>query len=73
MLPAQLTATVGELSGAQLGLLLCYGAVLWLPGLAVGALVGLRGWSLAALSPLLTYGLLTAIAPWMSGLGLQWR
>ncbi|MGH4023274.1 MAG: DUF6541 family protein [Pseudonocardiaceae bacterium] len=73
MLPAQLTATVGELSGAQLALVLCYGAALWLPGLAVGALVGLRGWSLAALSPLLTYGLITAIGPWMSGLGLQWR
>lgn len=73
MLPAQLTTTVGELSGAQLGLLLCYVALLWLPGLAVGALVGLRGWSLAALSPLLTYGLITMIGPWMSGLGLTWR
>ena len=75
MLPAQLTATatVGELSGAQLGLVLCYGTLLWLPGLAVGALVGLRGWSLAALSPLLTYGLITAIGPWMAGLGLEWR
>lgn len=73
MLPAQLTTAVADLSGAQLGLLLCYAALLWLPGLVVGALAGLRGWSLAALSPLLTYGLIAVIGPWMSGLGLQWR
>lgn len=69
----ELNAIVGELSGSQVGVLLCYAALLWLPGLAVGALAGLRGWSLAALGPLLTYGLVSAAGPWMSRMDLQWR
>ncbi|MGH3907326.1 MAG: DUF6541 family protein [Pseudonocardiaceae bacterium] len=69
----ELNAIVGELSGSQVGLLLSYAVLLWLPGLAVGALAGLRGWSLAALGPLLTYGLVTASGPWMSRMGLEWR
>ncbi|MGH3923181.1 MAG: DUF6541 family protein, partial [Pseudonocardiaceae bacterium] len=69
----QLNAAVAELSGPQAGLLLAYAVLLWLPGLAVGALVGLRGWSLAALGPLLTYGLVTVSGPWMSRLGAPWR
>ncbi|MGH3910376.1 MAG: DUF6541 family protein [Pseudonocardiaceae bacterium] len=69
----ELNAIVGELSGSQVGLLFSYAVLLWLPGLAVGALAGLRGWSLAALGPLLTYGLVTASGPWMSRMGLEWR
>ncbi|HKR51234.1 MAG TPA: DUF6541 family protein [Pseudonocardiaceae bacterium] len=55
-----------------------YAALLWLPGAAVGALLGLgrgrwSGWSLAALAPLLTYGIVTVCGPWMSRLGIAWQ
>ncbi len=72
MFSAPLTELVANPSAAQFGLLLVYVAVLWLPGMAVGALVGIRGWALAALGPLLTYGLATCSAPWMSRLGIPW-
>ncbi|MGH3776230.1 MAG: DUF6541 family protein [Pseudonocardiaceae bacterium] len=59
-------------------LLVGYAALLWLPGAAVGALLGLGsgrlgGWSLAALAPLLTYGIATICGPWMSRLGIPWQ
>lgn len=56
----------------EVGLVLGYVALLWMPGVAVGAVVGLRGWSLAALAPLLTYGLAAVSAPWMSRWGAEW-
>jgi hypothetical protein len=57
MLPAQLSAAVIELSGSEVGL------VRWRLG----------GWRLAALAPLLTYGIATVCGPWMSRLGIAWR
>ena len=61
-----------DLSAAQAALPLCYLAILWLPGAALGALAGLRGWALAALSPLLSYGVVASTVPWMSTLGVPW-
>ncbi len=59
-------------------LLVGYAALLWLPGGAVGALLGLGrgrlgGWSLVALAPLLSYGIVTVCGPWMSRLGIPWQ
>lgn len=53
-------------------LLVGYAALLWLPGAAVGALLRFRGWSLAALAPLLSYGIAAICGPWMSRLGIAW-
>ncbi|MQA15650.1 MAG: hypothetical protein GEV09_16230 [Pseudonocardiaceae bacterium] len=71
MLPVPLTA-LSAIPAAQLVVLVVYVAVLWLPGMAVAALVGLRGWALVALGPLLSYGLVTCGPPWMSRLGVPW-
>lgn len=71
MLSALLTAPAP--TAAQFVLLGVYIAVLWLPGIALGALVGLRGWALVALGPLLTYGLVTFCAPWIWRLGIPWN
>lgn len=59
-------------TAAQFMLLGIYIAVLWLPGMAVGSLLNLRGWALLALGPLITYGLITCCAPWMWRLGIPW-
>ncbi|HET8643299.1 MAG TPA: DUF6541 family protein [Pseudonocardiaceae bacterium] len=47
-----------------------YAMLLWLPGGALAAACGLRGWRLAAVAPLLTYALVGLIGPWASWLGL---
>ncbi len=73
LLSAPLTELAVDLTAGQVVLLLVYAAILWLPGMAVGALVGLRGWALLALGPLLTYGIATCSAPWMSRLGVPWN
>jgi hypothetical protein len=54
-------------------LIVGYAALLWLPGAAVGALLGFRGWSLAALAPLLSYGIITVCGPLMSRLDIAWE
>ncbi|MPZ65614.1 MAG: hypothetical protein GEU83_08895 [Pseudonocardiaceae bacterium] len=72
MLSAPLTDLAAAPTAAQFGLLLVYLAVLWLPGMAIGVLAGLRGWALLALGPLLTYGLASCAAPWMSRLDVRW-
>lgn len=61
-----------RLAVLEVVLLVGYAALLWLPGAAVGALLGFRGWSLAALAPLLSYGIVTVCGPWMSRLGIAW-
>ena len=40
-----------------------YVVVLWLPGLLFGRLAGLRGWTLAAAAPLLTYAVAGLAGP----------
>ncbi len=61
-----------RLAVLEVVLLVCYAALLWLPGAAVGAILGFRGWALAALAPLLSYGIVTVCGPWMSRLGIAW-
>jgi hypothetical protein len=45
---------------------------LFLPGLAVGAAAGLRGWLLAATAPLLTYGVISIAAPVLPAVFGRW-
>lgn len=49
-----------------------YVIVLWLPGLLLGGLVGLRGWTLIASAPLLTYAAAGLAGPAFSGLHIAW-
>jgi hypothetical protein len=53
-------------------LVLFYVVVLWLPGGLLAALAGLRGWTLAATAPLLTYTVAGLAGPWSDALGLRW-
>lgn len=56
-------ATPGELGDVGL-----YAVVLFLPGGLLGALAGLRGWTIAAAAPLLTYAVAGLLGPWYSSL-----
>lgn len=49
-----------------------YLAALWLPGGMVGSLLGLRGWVLAAVAPVLTYFVVGVGGPLTSAIGLGW-
>jgi hypothetical protein len=53
-------------------LVLSYLVVLWLPGGLLAAVAGLRGWTLAACAPLLTYTVAGLAGPWSDALGLRW-
>ncbi|MGW7530914.1 DUF6541 family protein [Amycolatopsis sp. NPDC054798] len=44
----------------------------WVPGLVFGAAVRLRGWTLAAAAPLLTFGVVALGVPVLGGLGIRW-
>ncbi|RSM39686.1 hypothetical protein DMA12_29395 [Amycolatopsis balhimycina DSM 5908] len=44
----------------------------WLPGLLFGAAIRLRGWTLAAAGPLLTFGLVALGVPILGKLGIRW-
>src|SRR5436305_606027 len=44
----------------------------WLPGLLFGAAIRLRGWTLAAAGPLLTFGLIALGIPVLGGFGIRW-
>ncbi|WET79295.1 hypothetical protein P3102_35595 [Amycolatopsis sp. QT-25] len=44
----------------------------WLPGLVFGAAIRLRGWTLAAAAPLLTFGLVAIGIPILGRLGIRW-
>ncbi|HLU57638.1 MAG TPA: DUF6541 family protein [Pseudonocardia sp.] len=54
------------------GVVALYVLVLWIPGLALGALAGLRGWTLAAAAPLLTYAVAGLFGPLFAALGIAW-
>ena len=43
-----------------------------LPGLLVGAALGLRGWLLAGAAPVVTFGIVGIAAPLVPALGLTW-
>src|SRR5687768_10293753 len=55
------------MSAALLVLLL-----LWVPGLIAGAAIRLRGWTLAAAAPALTYGLVSIGGLLLGELGFSW-
>ncbi|GAA0936760.1 DUF6541 family protein [Pseudonocardia zijingensis] len=57
-------------AGAQVVAL--YAFTLWVPGLVLGALVGMRGWTLAAAAPLLTYSLAGLFGPVFAALDTAW-
>ncbi|PRX47913.1 hypothetical protein B0I33_105497 [Prauserella shujinwangii] len=48
-------------------------AACWLPGLAAGAAVRLRGWTLAAVAPALTFGLVGLGVSVLGTLGIPWH
>ncbi|MCT2586688.1 DUF6541 family protein [Actinophytocola gossypii] len=60
------------LSLGDVGLILLYVAVLWVPGTLLGTLAGIRGWTLAAAAPLLTYTVAGLAGPWANALGISW-
>jgi hypothetical protein len=58
--------------GAGAHVVALYVLTLWIPGLALGGLAGLRGWTLAASAPLLTYAVAGLFGPMFAGLGIAW-
>lgn len=44
----------------------------WVPGAVFGAAAGVRGWTLAAAAPLLTFGIVALGIPVLGGLGVRW-
>ncbi|MEV6639897.1 DUF6541 family protein [Amycolatopsis sp. NPDC051371] len=44
----------------------------WLPGLVFGAAIRLRGWTLAAAAPMLTFGLVALGIPVLGKFGIRW-
>jgi hypothetical protein len=49
-----------------------YVLALWVPGLVLAALAGVRGWTLAAFAPLLTYAVAGLFGPLFAGIGIDW-
>jgi hypothetical protein len=54
------------------GVVALYVLALWAPGLFLGGLAGLRGWTLAASAPLLTYAVAGLFGPIFAALGIAW-
>ncbi|WP_020664115.1 DUF6541 family protein [Amycolatopsis benzoatilytica] len=44
----------------------------WVPGLVFGAAIRLRGWTLAAAAPLLTFGIVALGVPVLGNVGIRW-
>ena len=57
-------------TGAQVVAL--YTLTLWVPGLVLGGLAGLRGWTLAAGAPLLTYAVAGLFGPMFAAMDIAW-
>jgi hypothetical protein len=49
-----------------------YVLALWVPGLVIAGLAGLRGWTLAAFAPLLTYAVAGLFGPVFAEIGIAW-
>jgi hypothetical protein len=58
--------------GVALLVVALYVGVLWVPGLLLGRLTGLRGWTLAAGAPLLSYALAGLVGPLFAAAGIRW-
>ena len=57
---------------SAVGVIVLYAIALLLPGGLLGALAGLRGWTLAASAPLLTYAIAGLAGPLCAALGIAW-
>jgi hypothetical protein len=58
--------------GAGAHVVALYVLTLWVPGLVLGVLAGLRSWTLAASAPLLTYAVVGLFGPLFADLGIAW-
>ncbi|WP_410637289.1 DUF6541 family protein [Amycolatopsis sp. lyj-346] len=47
-------------------------AAFWLPGAVFGVAIGLRGWTLGAAAPVLTFGIVALAVPLLGGTGIRW-
>ncbi|MGW4060961.1 DUF6541 family protein [Amycolatopsis sp. NPDC004747] len=47
-------------------------AAFWVPGAVFGAAIGLRGWTLGAAAPILTFGVVALAIPLLGGTGIRW-
>jgi hypothetical protein len=57
---------------SAVGVIVLYAVALLLPGALLGVLAGLRGWTLAATAPLLTYALAGWAGPMTTAMGVEW-
>lgn len=57
---------------AAVGVIVLYAVTLLLPGTLLGALAGLRGWTLVATAPLLTYAVAGLAGPLCTEAGMRW-
>lgn len=60
------------LTAGDAGFLAVYAGVLWVPGALIALAARARGWTVAAVAPLLTYGLVGLLGPLASALGWFW-
>jgi hypothetical protein len=56
----------------DIGVVLTYLVILWLPGTLVLLAFRVRGWTLVGCAPLITYGVVGLIGPILSALGFAW-
>lgn len=59
-------------AGADIHVVALYVVVLWMPGLLLGWLAGMRNWTLAAAAPLLTYTVAGIAGPAFSAVRISW-
>lgn len=57
---------------SAVGVIVQYAVALLLPGALLGVLAGLRGWTLAATAPLLTYAIVGLSGPLGTAMGIRW-
>jgi hypothetical protein len=57
---------------SAVGVIVLYAVALLLPGGLLGALAGLRGWTLPAAAPLLTYAIVGLAGPLCAAMGVGW-
>lgn len=64
--------TPGAVAMADVLVVLAHIVALWGPGLVIATCARLRPWTAAATAPLLTYGLVTILAPVLATVGIDW-
>jgi hypothetical protein len=57
---------------SAVGVIVLYAVALLLPGALLGVFTGLRGWTLAAAAPLLTYAVVGLSGPLLTAMGISW-